>query len=82
VLDAKFWVDEVYQAGIVEPLRSFGRTLFTLDRWVVDGLVNVIGIVPQASGFVLKIFTQRGYLQGYATFMLLGIVVILALIFW
>jgi NADH-quinone oxidoreductase subunit L len=82
VLDGKFWVDEVYQAGIVEPMRSFGRTLFTLDRWVVDGIVNVIGIVPQASGFVLKIFTQRGYLQGYATFMLLGIVVILVLIFW
>jgi NADH-quinone oxidoreductase subunit L len=82
VLDAKFWVDEVYQAGIVEPLRSFGRSLFTLDRWVVDGLVNVIGIVPQASGFVLKILTQRGYLQGYAAAMLFGIVVILALIFW
>jgi hypothetical protein len=49
---------------------------------VVDGIVNVIGFVPQLSGFALKIVAQRGYLQGYATAMLLGIAVTLLLIFW
>lgn len=81
VIDNKYWVDEIYQAGIVEPLRSLGRAFFTVDRWVVDGIINFIGFVPQASGFVLKLTTQRGYLQGYAAAMLFGVAVILLIIF-
>jgi NADH-quinone oxidoreductase subunit L len=80
-LEAKYWVDEIYQAGIVEPLRSLGRAFFTIDRFVVDGLVWAISFVPMLSGFALKLTTQRGYLQGYAAVMLLGIAVILMVIF-
>jgi NADH-quinone oxidoreductase subunit L len=81
VLEAKFWIDEVYQAGIVEPLRAFGRFLYNIvDIWVVDGLVWVVSFIPQAIGFVLKFFTQRGYLQGYAVTMLIGIAVILLIV--
>ncbi|MGB7161354.1 MAG: NADH-quinone oxidoreductase subunit L [Tepidisphaeraceae bacterium] len=80
-LDAKYWVDEIYQNGIVEPLRSLGRAFFAIDRWVVDGLVWLISFVPQLSGFALKLTTQRGYLQGYAAVMLLGVAVILMVIF-
>jgi NADH-quinone oxidoreductase subunit L len=81
VLEAKFWIDEVYQAGIVEPLRAFGRFLYNIvDIYVVDGLVWVVSFIPQAIGFVLKFFTQRGYLQGYAVTMLIGIAVILLIV--
>jgi NADH-quinone oxidoreductase subunit L len=80
-LDNKYWVDELYQFGIVEPLRFFGRILFAVDRWFVDLIVNMIGIGPQVAGFIVKVTTQRGYLQGYAAAMLLGIVVILLIIF-
>ena len=80
-LEAKYWVDEIYQAGIVEPLRSLGRAFFIIDRFVVDGLVWTISFVPMLSGFALKLTTQRGYLQGYAAVMLLGIAVILMVIF-
>jgi len=80
-LEAKYWVDEIYQAGIVEPLRSLGRAFFLIDRFVVDGLVWAISFVPMLSGFALKLTTQRGYLQGYAAVMLLGIAVILMVIF-
>jgi NADH-quinone oxidoreductase subunit L len=81
VLDAKYWVDEVYQQFIVEPLRMLGRALFAIDRFVVDGFINALGFVPQLSGFVIKLTTQRGYLQGYAVTMLFGIAVILLVIF-
>jgi NADH-quinone oxidoreductase subunit L len=81
LLDHKYWVDEIYQAGIVEPLRMLGRLFFAIDRWVVDGIVNVVGFIPQLSGFMLKLTLQRGYLQGYAAAMLFGIVVILLLMF-
>jgi len=81
LIEAKYKVDEIYQAGVVEPLRMFGRLMFVVDRFVVDGLVWIVGFVPQLSGFALKLSTQRGYLQGYAVTMLLGIAVILAAIF-
>ena len=81
VLESKYWFDEIYQAGIVEPLRSVGRLFFAMDRIVVDGLVWMISFIPQASGFALKLTTQRGYLQGYAVTMLLGAAVILMFMF-
>jgi NADH-quinone oxidoreductase subunit L len=80
-LDAKFWVDEIYQALIVEPLRAIGRLLWAIDRFVVDGIVFLVGFFPQLSGFGLKLSTQRGYLQGYALSMLLGLAVILLWMF-
>jgi NADH-quinone oxidoreductase subunit L len=82
LLEAKYWVDEIYQSFIVEPLRTLGRAFFVIDQMVVDGLVWLIGFVPQAGGWALKLSTQRGYVQGYAAAMLFGIAVILLLIFW
>jgi NADH-quinone oxidoreductase subunit L len=81
LLEAKFWADEVYQNAIVEPLRTLGRAFFVIDQMVVDGIVWLLGFIPQASGFALKLTTQRGYLQGYAAAMLFGIAVILLVIF-
>jgi NADH-quinone oxidoreductase subunit L len=81
VLEAKYWLDEIYQAGIVEPLRGLGRTFFAMDRIVVDGLVSLISFIPQGAGWILRFTTQRGYLQGYAVTMLFGVVVILAIVF-
>jgi NADH-quinone oxidoreductase subunit L len=81
LLDHKYWVDEIYQAAIVEPLRTIGRVLAVFDRFIVDGIVNAVGIIAQLVGVVLRLFTQRGYLQGYALTMLLGIAIILLLIF-
>ena len=81
VLDHKYWVDEIYQTFVVEPLRRLGKILFAVDRFIIDGAVNVLGFVPPASGFVLKLTTQRGYLQGYAVTMLFGVAIILLVIF-
>ena len=81
LIEKKFLVDELYQSAIVDPLRMLGRILFAIDRTVVDGIVRVIGYIPQVLGFLLSQTLQRGYLQGYAAAMLLGIAVILILIF-
>jgi NADH-quinone oxidoreductase subunit L len=82
LLEAKYWVDEIYQAAIVEPLRALGRGFFWVDRVIVDGIIWLVSFIPQASGWVLKLTTERGYLQGYAATMLFGIAVILLVIFW
>jgi NADH-quinone oxidoreductase subunit L len=81
ILEHKYWVDEIYQAAIVEPLRQLGRIFFLIDKFIIDGIIWLISFIPQLSGFALKLTTQRGYLQGYAVTMLFGIAVILILVF-
>ena len=66
---------------MVTPLRIFGDFLYGIDRIVIDGIVALFGWVPQLTGFAIKLTVQRGYLQGYATTMLFGIMVILVVIF-
>jgi NADH-quinone oxidoreductase subunit L len=78
---AKYWVDELYNAVVVVPLRGIGIALDWVDRYVVDLLVATFGIVPQLGGAALKFGTQRGYLQGYAVWMLGGLALILVYVF-
>jgi len=81
LLEAKYYVDEIYQAWIIEPLRGLGETFFAIDRYIVDGLVATVSAIPQIFGFTLKFTIERGYLQGYAATMFLGIAAILLFIF-
>ena len=80
-IEHKYWVDEIYQNFIVEPLRGAGEFFFLIDQFVVDNLASLVGWVPKASGAILSFTTERGYLQGYATMMFLGIALILLMIF-
>ncbi len=80
LIEARFWVDEVYQNGIVEPLRWIGRKFVDFD-WFIDGVLWAIAFVPQLGGFGLKLTAQRGSLQGYALLMLLAIAAILLVVF-
>jgi NADH-quinone oxidoreductase subunit L len=81
LLEGKYYVDEIYQAIIVNPLRAIGEFSYRFDRWIIDMLVNMSGWICQLSGYFLKFTTQRGYLQGYGAAMLLGIAVILLMMF-
>ncbi len=80
-IEAKYWVDEIYGAVIVSPLRMLAHLLGLVDRFVIDGIVFLAGLLPQAVGISLKLSVQRGLLQGYATAMVLGMAVILLVIF-
>ncbi|MGD0767189.1 MAG: NADH-quinone oxidoreductase subunit L [Tepidisphaeraceae bacterium] len=81
ILEAKYWVDEIYQDFIVTPLRLLGEFCYSFDRWIVDMLVNMVGWICQLVGYLLKFTTQRGYLQGYGAAMLLGLAAILLFVF-
>ena len=39
-VNAKYFVDEFYDAAIIEPLKRFSAQLWSFDTWVVDGMVN------------------------------------------
>ena len=80
-IENKYWVDELYDLAIVRPLRGIGSVFFAIDKYVVDGLVWLTGFIPQLSGFILKLGLQRGYVQGYALTMLLGVAGILLFVF-
>jgi NADH-quinone oxidoreductase subunit L len=79
VLNRKYYVDELYDAAIVRPLRNLGHVLYATDRYGVDGLVWLVAAVPRGLSFGLH-FLQRGALQGYALGMVLGLA--LLLLFW
>jgi NADH-quinone oxidoreductase subunit L len=81
VLEHKYWVDEFYQSQVVERLRDISEFFFAVDRYIVDTIVNLVGWLPNLVGFTLKFTTQRGYLQGYAATMLIGVAAILLFIF-
>jgi NADH-quinone oxidoreductase subunit L len=82
LIENKYWVDQIYQGLVVEPLRFLGKIDYAIDTYIVDLLlVNLPGWLAQAWGFVLKLVVQQGFLQGYAGVMLFGVALILLLVF-
>jgi len=39
-VNAKYYVDEFYDAALIEPIKRFSAQLWSFDTWVVDGVVN------------------------------------------
>ncbi len=77
----KYFVDELYDALVVSPLKSISTFLWKrLDEGVVDGaLVNgSAALVRKASG-LLK-YVQTGLVQSYALSILVGLAIILYVI--
>ena len=81
LLEAKYYVDEIYDALIVRPLATVGKWFFEIDRLVIDTVVWAVGYLPQVGGVALRRTLQHGYLQGYAALMLFGVVAVLLLVF-
>jgi NADH-quinone oxidoreductase subunit L len=81
LLEGKYWVDELYDFFIVEPLGHVSKVFYAIDKAIIDGLVWIVGYVPTFGGFAIKVTVQRGYLQGYAAAMLFGVLAVLLLVF-
>jgi NADH-quinone oxidoreductase subunit L len=77
----KYFVDELYDAAIVEPVIDGSRTLLWrgADVSVIDGTVNGIGKTARAIGGLLKL-PQSGFIRSYAAWVVAGsIAVIIAM---
>jgi NADH-quinone oxidoreductase subunit L len=79
--NAKYYVDELYDAVFVRPLRRVGRAFVATDDYGIDGILWFIAGVPRALGAVLR-FMQQGALQGYALSMVIGVGLLLLLWSW
>jgi NADH-quinone oxidoreductase subunit L len=78
----KYYVDEVYDAAVVKPLVGGSRAVLWkgVDAGLIDGAVNGVGGRAQRIGGMLRLL-QSGNIRSYATWIVLGsVVVIVALV--
>lgn len=75
----KYWVDEIYDAVIVQPVKLISTYLLWkfVDVIIIDGVVNGAGTLVRANGTWLKRF-QSGYARAYGGWILFGAVAIVA----
>jgi NADH-quinone oxidoreductase subunit L len=74
----KYFVDEVYDAAVVHPLIEGSTTVLWhgVDQGVIDATVNGVGYQSQGIGRILRLI-QSGNIRSYATWVVLGSVVVL-----
>ena len=72
----KFFIDQIYRILVVLPLVGLARLCAWTDRYVIDGLVNLVGLLPTVAGAMLRPM-QSGLVQFYALAMVLGLLALI-----
>src|SRR4029453_1888435 len=74
----KYWIDELYDAVVVQPIkRTSDHVLWkVVDVWIIDGLVNGVGMFVRGSAALLRM-VQTGSIRAYAASLVLGVVLVL-----
>ncbi len=74
----KYYVDEIIEATILNPIVNFSRWLWKgFDDRVIDGLVNLSAKIMLLISLIIRRI-QTGYVQNYASIMVIGVLIILA----
>ena len=79
LLANKYYVDEIYNALIVQPVKNGSHFLLwkLVDNGIIDGIVNGVAAIIRFIGGTLRRL-QTGLVQVYIVSMVLGIVLFLA----
>ncbi len=79
----KYYVDEIYDAAIVNPIKTASTEGLwkVADARIIDGFVNVTGYLVAGVSAVLRLF-QTGSVRSYAASTFVGVVVILGYYLW
>jgi NADH-quinone oxidoreductase subunit L len=74
----KYFVDELYDAAIIEPTIEGSRTLLwrTADVGLIDGAVNGIGKVARGIGGLVRL-PQSGFIRSYAAWVVAGSLIVI-----
>jgi NADH-quinone oxidoreductase subunit L len=74
----KYFVDEAYDATVVEPLMEGSRTVLWrgVDAGMIDGTVNGVGRRARGIGSILRL-AQSGNIRSYAAWVVLGSIIVL-----
>ena len=82
VLLNRYYVDELYDVAIVQPLARLCRWCATVvDQAWIDGIVNGVASGCLRAGETLRRL-QTGFVMNYALSMLIGVAMLLALLLW
>ncbi|MFD2572498.1 NADH-quinone oxidoreductase subunit L [Spirosoma soli] len=81
VIYNKYYIDELYDNIIVEPIRGLGDALYSFGEGLVDGLVNGVAWLVRQSSSQLRLL-QNGSIGFYVFAMVLSIAAIFALRFF
>ena len=79
VLENKYYVDEIYDAAVINPIKTGSREGLwkVFDMGVIDGLVNGVGRVLTQLGQVVR-RSQPGFVRSYAAIILLGAIAVVS----
>jgi len=74
----KYFVDEVYDATIINPMVSGSRTVLwrIVDAGLIDGIVNGTGALARGVGGILRTL-QSGQIRSYAAWVTVGSVLVI-----
>jgi NADH-quinone oxidoreductase subunit L len=75
----KWYVDEIYDFLIRTPLWVLSNIFHLIDKFLVDGAVDLFGLLPRAIGSALRP-AQSGRLHGYAVAMAGGVAFLLLIV--
>jgi len=73
----KFYLDEIYYAIVVATGKFIGAVVDIFDRYIVDGIVNLLARLGYVVGLGFK-YTQTGQVQTYGMVAVFGLFVIIA----
>ena len=83
LLLGKYYVDELYNAVIVQPIKRLSSGLLWrgVDAGLIDGTVNGVGLVVRGWSAVLRRL-QTGSVRAYAMSFFVGVVTIVGYYLW
>jgi NADH-quinone oxidoreductase subunit L len=83
VLANKYYVDEIYDATVVQPIRIVSEEALWkgIDVRVIDGAVNGVGETVGGTSHILRRL-QTGSVRAYAASLFVGVVLILGYYLW
>ncbi|MEM9772296.1 MAG: proton-conducting transporter membrane subunit, partial [Cyanobacteria bacterium P01_D01_bin.73] len=73
-----FYIDHIYRITIAATIGAFSRLIAWIDRFIIDGAVNVVGLVTLMGGEGLK-YSTNGRSQAYVLVLLVSISTLVAL---
>ena len=77
VLYNKYYVDELYDLAIVQPILRASRFCWkVIDDGIIDGSVNAVGLLAKRVGWGLGLL-QTGTVNTYAFILTVGVLIIL-----
>ena len=79
----KYYVDEIYDAAIVQPVRIVSEQALWkgLDVGAIDGAVNGAGVTVRGASRILRRL-QTGSIRAYAASLMIGAIVVLGYMLW